>query len=309
MIYTVTCNPALDYTVRVSTFRAGMTNRSEGEQITVGGKGINVSLMLAELGVASTAMGFLAGFTGDEIERGLHNGGIIPDFVRLPSGFSRINIKLRGFTESEINAVGPDIGEEALARFFEKIKKIESGDTLVLAGHIPASLPRNTYSEILRIAADKQVQTVVDTSGALLADSLVFCPFLIKPNRQELSELFGVEIHGFAEAETYARKLRQAGAQNVLVSLGGDGALLVDETDAVHIVGTVAGKVIGTVGAGDSMVAGFLAGYAKTRQYSYAFQLAAACGMATAFSDWIGKKEMVDRCLAALNEENTQKGL
>ena len=301
MIYTITLNPALDHTVWVSAFQKGQTNRAERESCTAGGKGINVSLMLATLGVASTALGFLAGFTGAEIEKELQNDLITPSFIHLKSGFSRINIKIQGKNESEINCPGPAVDAASLDRFFHKLHAIQDSDALVLAGNIPSTLPDDTYARVLQAVQSKRVQTVVDASGKLLSDSLAYRPFLIKPNRQELSELFGTPIYNRHDAERCARELKKAGAQNVLVSLGGDGALLIDEFDRLHTAGTLPGTVKGTVGAGDSMVAGFLAGWHKTGDYTTAFRLANACGMATAFSDWLGDKQTIDRCFSTLN--------
>ena len=293
MIYTLTFNPSVDYVVRLETFREGITNRTKGEEYYFGGKGINVSMVLAELGIESTALGFIAGFTGDAIEKGLKESGICTDFIRLHTGISRINIKIRSETESEINAQGPGIDESSLDFLMQKIDTISDGDTLVLAGSIPNTVPDNIYEIILQRLSRKNVITVVDASKELLLNTLKYHPFLIKPNRQELEEIFHAEIESSADIEKYAAELKNRGAVNVLVSLGGEGAFLLDEFGRTHRTGVLKGEVQGTVGSGDSMVAGFIAGYQSRKDYDYALRLGTACGNATAFSNGLAKKEKI----------------
>lgn len=293
MIYTVTFNPALDYVMQTGEINIGETNRSTSEEIYIGGKGINVSVILGELGVESTALGFVAGFTGEEIEKRLRDRGIKTDFVTLESGNSRINVKLKGEEETEINGKGPDIPEKQLSEFFAKIDNIKNGDTVILAGSIPGSLPDTSYSDILSRLSDKNVNTVADASGKLLVNVLKYKPFLIKPNTFELSEIFGTEPKNDEEITELARELQKMGARNVLVSMAREGALLLDETGKVQRVKAADGKTINSVGAGDSMVAGFVAGMNLKNDYSYALKLGSACGAATAFSKDLATKEKI----------------
>ena len=293
MIYTLTFNPSVDYVVRLETFREGITNRTKGEEYYFGGKGINVSLILSELGIESTALGFIAGFTGDAIENGLKESGICTDFIRLHTGISRINIKIRSETESEINAQGPGIDESSLDFLMQKIDTISNGDTLVLAGSIPNTVPDNIYEIILQRLSRKNVITVVDASKELLLNTLKYHPFLIKPNRQELEEIFHLKIESSDDIEKYAAELKNRGAVNVLVSLGGEGAFFLDEFGRTHRTGVLKGEVQSAVGSGDSMVAGFIAGYQSRKDYDYALRLGTACGNATAFSNGLAKKEKI----------------
>ncbi|MBQ8171967.1 MAG: 1-phosphofructokinase [Oscillospiraceae bacterium] len=298
MIYTVTFNPAVDYVVRAEKIISGEVNRSDSEEIYFGGKGINVSLVLAQLGIKSCALGFVAGFTGCAIEQGVLDAGVETEFVHLEKGFSRINVKLKSEQETEINGQGPDIGEEALAQLYEKLDRLKSGDTLVLAGSVPKALPSDIYESILARLSGKGVRFVVDASGQLLMNVLKYRPFLIKPNDKELSEMFGVKLTDTEQIAEYAEKLREMGAQNVLVSMAGDGALLVDENGSVRRCGVCKGTVRNSVGAGDSMVAGFVAGADKG--YDYALRLGTACGGATAFSDGLAQRKDIDRLLEEL---------
>lgn len=300
MIYTVTFNPAIDYVVRVADFKEGTVNRCESEEMFFGGKGINVSAVLSELGVESVALGFIAGFTGDAIEQGVNAMGIRTDFIKLASGNSRINLKLKSEKETEINAQGPAIESDALDKLFEKLDKLHEGDVLILAGSIPKGMPHNIYERILKLQSGKGVKTVVDASGALLMNVLKYKPFLVKPNNFELEEMFGVTLGGIEDIELYAGKLREMGAKNVLVSMAGDGALLLDENGSVHICGAHKGKVLNSVGAGDSMVAGFVAG-SMGGDYEYALRLGTAAGGATAFSDGLATKEKI---MALMNESS-----
>ena len=285
MIYTVTFNPAIDYVVRLAEpLQAGTVNRAAGEDCVLGGKGINVSGVLAQLGCPSVALGFVAGETGAWLERGLAAQGLQTDFIHLPEGMTRINVKIKADQETELNDAGPAIPPQAMEALYARLDVLSKGDILVLAGSIPASLPADTYEQILRRLQGRGVDTVADASGPLLAKVLPYGPFLIKPNHHELAELAGRELHGDGEIETAARELQAQGARNVLVSMAGDGALLLDETGAVHRIGTPRGTVVNSVGAGDSMLAGFVAGYLQSGSYENALRLGTACGSAAAFS-------------------------
>ena len=297
MIYTITLNPSIDYIVRLSKLTRGITNRTDSEEYYFGGKGINVSLVLAELDLDSTALGFVAGFTGEAIENGIRNDRITTDFIKLRSGISRINVKIKAGEETEINAQGPHIEPDELDRLMLKLDHIQSGDTLILAGSIPNTLPDDTYEMMLERLKDKDVRIVVDATKKLLVNSLKYKPFLIKPNRQELSEIFNVEVKTEEDTIKYARELQKLGAKNVLISLGGDGAMLVDEFGEVHKAGVLKEKVINTVGSGDSMVAGFTAGYEKEKSYPYALKLGSVCGNATAFLPGLATKEKINELL------------
>lgn len=299
MVYTVTFNPAVDYIVHTKELRAGATNRSDSEEIYFGGKGINVSIVLSELGVKSKALGFVAGFTGAAIERGVSEKGIDADFVHLSGGFSRINVKIKSDEETELNGQGPKIPDEAVQQLFAKLDELQDGDTLVLAGSIPSSLPSDIYERILARLSGRKIRAVVDATKDLLVKVLKYQPFLIKPNNFELGEIFGVELHTADEIVKYAEKLHEMGARNVLVSMAGDGAVLLDETGKTHICGVCRGTVKNSVGAGDSMVAGFIAGCEKAG-YEYALKLGTAAGGATAFSEGLATKEKINELLAQL---------
>ena len=298
MIYTVTFNPAIDYVVRTPELVAGAVNRAQSEQMFFGGKGINVSCVLKELGVQSVALGFTAGFTGEAIEKGLADMGIDTDFVRLKSGCSRINVKIKADAETELNGKGPDIDNESLRILFDKLDGLKNGDTLVLAGSVPPSLPSDIYEQILARLDGRGIRAVVDATGGLLLNVLKYRPFLIKPNNIELGELFGVTLESDEDIEKYARKLRDMGAANVLVSMAGDGAMLIDEQGEVHRCGVCKGEVVNSVGAGDSMLAGFLAG--AQQGYDHALKLGTACGGATAFSSGLAERKMIDELLASI---------
>lgn len=301
MIYTVTLNPSIDYIVRLDKLTTGITNRTKGEEYYCGGKGINVSCVLAELDLESTAFGFVAGFTGDAIEKGIRNDKIVTDFIRLKHGISRINIKIKANEETEINCQGPHIDDSELERLLAKIDRITNGDTIVIAGNIPNTMPDNVYERILERLGHKDVRIVVDATKKLLLNSLKYKPFLIKPNRQELSEIFETEVNSENDIEKYAKKLQKMGAQNVLISLGGKGAMLIDEFGSKHLAGVFKGKVINTVGSGDSMVAGFIAGYEKKHDYSYALKLGSVCGNATAFLSGLATKDKINELLKKFN--------
>ena len=297
MIYTITLNPSIDYIVRLSDLTMGITNRTDSEEYYFGGKGINVSCVLSELDLESTALGFVAGFTGEAIEKGIKNDRIITDFIRLKDGVSRINIKIKADEETEINGQGPHIGEAELEELMQKLDNIKDGDILILAGSIPKSMPDDTYERMLERIKDKDVLIVVDATKKLLVNSLKYKPFLIKPNRQEISEIFDVEVKTEDDIEKYAKELQKLGVRNVLISLGGEGAMLIDEFGKKHKAGVLKEKVINTVGSGDSMVAGFVAGYVKENSYPYALKLGSVCGNATAFLPGLATKEKINELL------------
>lgn len=300
MIYTVTFNPAIDYVVHADDVQVGAVNRSRQEEVYFGGKGINVSVVLHELGLASKALGFVAGFTGEAIEQGLRADGIETDFIHLEKGFSRINVKIKSGEETELNGQGPEIPEDKLRQLFDQLEQVQDGDTIILAGSIPASLPADVYEQILRHLSGKQVRAVVDATRDLLVNVLKYKPFLIKPNNFELGEIFGVPLKDDVdEIVRYAGKLQEMGARNVLVSMAGDGAVLLDENGGVHACGVCKGTVKNSVGAGDSMVAGFVAG-CETGDYDYALKLGTATGGATAFSEGLAKKELIAELLQQL---------
>ncbi|MEE1393690.1 MAG: 1-phosphofructokinase [Negativibacillus sp.] len=297
MIYTVTFNPAIDYVVRVEEFSLGQVNRSSREEIQFGGKGINVSVMLNHLGTDSCALGFLAGFTGKAIEDDLHRMGIRTDFIHLSQGMTRINVKLKAKEETEINGQGPGISQADFQKLLEQVALLRPGDTLVLAGSIPQSLPDDVYERIIQSLAGKDIQVVVDATRDLLCHVLKYRPFLIKPNHIELGEIFDRTLHTDEEIRECASLLQQRGARNVLVSMAGDGAILLDETGAFHKIAAPKGKVKNSVGAGDSMVAGFLAGYLQSRDYETALRIGAAAGSATAFSEGLAQRDEVQALL------------
>ncbi len=300
MIYTVTFNPAIDYTMHFGGIRPGFVNRAVSESICCGGKGINVSVVLSRLGVKSVALGFIAGESGRFIENDLKSRGIETDFICLKSGFSRINVKLKSDVETDLNGNGPSVDEDSAAALFRKLGDLSAGDTLVLAGSIPASLPQSTYEHIARLMHEKGVRTVIDATGELLCGTLRYKPFLIKPNHCELGEIFGVSIADASAAAMYAKKLQARGAQNVLVSMGAAGAVLCDCFGETHISPACRGEVKSSVGAGDSMVAGFLAGLEKG-DFAYSLRLATAAGGATAFSAELARAEDIYALLADLS--------
>ena len=284
MIYTVTLNPALDYVMKVGNIRYDDINRSESEEIYYGGKGINVSVILTRLGVENKALGFVGGFTGEKLYGMLKKDGIDCDFNILKNGYTRINVKIKAQTELDVNAQGPAIDEEDIALLLEKLDGIKQGDFLVLAGSIPNTLPDDIYERILSRLDGRGINFVVDATGDLLKNVLKYKPFLIKPNHHELGDLFGVEAKSEQDIVFYAKKLQEMGARNVLVSRAKDGATLIDEQGSVTTFGNVEGELVNSVGCGDSMVGGFLAGWIEKGDYSYALKLGAACGNATAFS-------------------------
>lgn len=293
MIYTVTLNPSLDYIVTVQNFRTGTVNRTSNEQIYPGGKGINVSIVLNNLGMKSTALGFIAGFTGEELGRLLKEKGISTDFISVKQGQTRINVKIRSEEESEINGQGPMTDKTELDQLFHMLSMLKDEDVLVLAGSIPESIPSTVYRRIMEQLSNKKIKVVVDATKDLLLNVLEYKPFLIKPNNHELSEIFGKELKTVEEVMEYAKKLKELGAQNVMVSMAGDGAVLVTEHGDTYFSEAPKGTLKNSVGAGDSMVAGFIAGYLNTKDYKEAFMMGISTGSASAFSEELATKEEV----------------
>ncbi|GAA0109205.1 1-phosphofructokinase [Clostridium tertium] len=293
MIYTITFNPALDYIVRVQDFKLGQVNRTSYEEVYAGGKGINVSIVLKNLDVENVALGYIAGFTGEEIENKIKAFGCNTDFIKLNNGMSRINVKLKSNEESEINGQGPSISDQDLKELYRKLELLREGDILVLAGSIPATLPKNIYEIIMERLSGKGIRFIVDATGELLLNVLKYKPFLIKPNHHELAELFNATIENEDDIVIYAKKLREMGAQNVLISRAGDGAIFVTEKDEIIKSDVPKGTLINSVGAGDSMVGGFIAGYLKNKSLEEAFKMGVATGSASAFSEGLATKEKV----------------
>ena len=293
MVYTVTFNPALDYVMNVEKLSTDDINRTESEELYYGGKGINVSAILSRLNIPTVALGFTAGFTGKKLKKMLDDDGIKNDFTELNSGFTRINVKVKFGKELDINANGPEITADKIKELFLKLKKLNDGDYLVLAGSVPVSLPDDLYSKILEELSGKNINIVVDTTGNQLLNVLKYKPFLIKPNHHELGEIFGQEMDTTEKITEYAKKLQEMGAVNVLVSRGGDGAVLVDGNGTVHPAAAVEGTLVNSVGCGDSMVAGFIAGYITNKSYSEALKLSVASSAATAFSKELAKADEI----------------
>lgn len=300
MIYTVTFNPSLDYIVEVNDFELGKTNRTKSEQILPGGKGINVSIVLKNLGIDSVALGFKAGFVGDEIEKRTKVLGVRTDFIDI-AGVSRINLKLKSIDGTEINGQGPKIDNESKELLLNKLGGLQSGDTLILAGSIPSTMPSTIYMDIMKGLQDKGVTYVVDATSNLLMNVLPYKPFLIKPNHHELGEIFNVDVQTQDEAIPYAKQLKEKGARNVLVSMGGKGAVLVAEDGVVYKAQTPKGELVNSVGAGDSMVAGFVAGYINTKDYEEAFKMGIASGSASAFSSDLATKSEIENLYKMVN--------
>lgn len=300
MVYTLTLNPSLDYVMTVENLNSDKINRSSAEELYYGGKGINVSAVLTRLGVETTALGFAGGMTGKMLCEIMRRDGICNNFISLSGGNTRINVKLKSDNETEINAVGPQISDEELNQLFEKLEQIQNGDTLVLAGSVPQSLPDDIYAQIMSHLCGKDICFAVDTTGNQLVSSLKYKPFLIKPNNLELGEIFGKKLTNTDEIIKYGKKLQSMGAQNVIVSCGGDGAVLITQNEGVYTAKAVKGKVISTVGCGDSTVAGFIAG--KIRGYSLlkSFQLSVACGAATAFSEHLATTDKINEMLSLI---------
>lgn len=302
MIYTVTLNPSIDYVINMDQLLEGTVNRVSTEHFYAGGKGINVSQILNQHDVENVALGFVSGFTGEFIKQSLQEKGIHTNFISLPAGYSRINMKVKTLTEeTEINGAGPQIPKEAIDSLYKQLDQLTSEDTLVLAGSIPASLPDDFYEQIMKYIEKKQVKVIVDATKNLLLNVLKYRPFLIKPNHHEIAEMFNVKISSLDELLQYGERLKERGAQNVLISMGGEGAVLITENGEVYRSNVPKGIVKNSVGAGDSMVAGFIAGYQKTNRYDEALRLGAASGSATAFSSDVATREYIDQLVSEIN--------
>ena len=303
MIYTVTLNPSIDYVIKVDKLTTGNINRVNEEHVYPGGKGINVTRILKSLDNDNIALGFVSGFTGDYIINSLQELNLKSDFIKVKEGFTRINVKVKSEEETEINGQGPKISEEELNQFYKVIDKLVDGDILILSGSIPSCLDERLYESIMKKVEDRDIKVIVDATKNLLLNVLKYKPFLIKPNNNELAEMFNVELNSTEDIVFYARKLKEMGAQNVLISMGKDGALLVTENDEVFASSVAKGEVINSVGAGDSMVAGFIAGYLKSNSYEEALRLGAASGGATAFSSDLATREFIDKLVDEIKIE------
>ena len=303
MIYTVTLNPSIDYVIKVDKLTTGNINRVNEEHVYPGGKGINVTRILKSLDNDNIALGFVSGFTGDYIINSLQELNLKSDFIKVKEGFTRINVKVKSEEETEINGQGPKISEEELNQFYKVIDKLVDGDILILSGSIPSCLDERLYESIMKKEEDRDIKVIVDATKNLLLNVLKYKPFLIKPNNHELAEMFNVELNSTEDVVFYARKLKEMGAQNVLISMGKDGALLVTENDEVFASSVAKGEVVNSVGAGDSMVAGFIAGYLKSNSYEEALRLGAASGGATAFSSDLATREFIDKLVDEIKIE------
>ena len=299
MIYTVTFNPSLDYIIRVDDFRTGQINRTAREMILPGGKGVNVSIVLSNLGHDSKALGFTAGIIGEDLEDLLQKSGVSTDFIRVKNGCSRINVKMRSDTETEINGQGPVIEEDEIRQLFARLDQIESGDYLVISGSVPNTLPNDMYEQIMQRLEGRGVRIVVDAEKDLMTRVLKYRPFLVKPNHLELGGIFGVSLASRAEVLPYAERLQAMGARNVLVSMAGEGAVLLSESGEVFRAPAPKGALVNSVGAGDSMVAGFLAGWIEQGSYDSAFRMGLCAGSASAFSEQLAKRHEVEALMAA----------
>ena len=305
MIYTVTFNPSLDYIVSTNNFELGKTNRTTYEQMLAGGKGLNVSTVLKNLGIENKALGFIAGFTGKEIERMTKESGLNCDFITLEHGFSRINVKMKDFDGTELNGMGPVISKEALEQLMIQLRTLKKGDMIVLAGSIPSSMKHSIYHDIMAELTLNGVEFVVDATKDLLLNVLEYRPFLIKPNNHELGEIFDVELKTKHSVIPYAKKLQEMGARNILVSMAGEGAVLLSEDGEVFMLGAPKGTLVNAVGAGDSMVAGFLAGWIESNNFYHAFKMGVASGSASAFSELLATKEEIQKVYQLI--ENLEK--
>ena len=294
MICTVPFNPSLDYIVSVEDFKLGLTNRTSSELLLPGGKGINVSTVLMNLGIENTALGFTAGFVGDEIIRRLQEMGVTSDFIQIADGISRINVKLKSIDGTEINGAGPVIEENKVEELMKKLEKLGEGDVLFLAGSIPSSMPDDMYEQIMKKLDGKGAMIVVDATKDLLVNVLKYHPFLIKPNNHELGEIFGVELKTREDVVPYGKKLQEKGARNVLISMAGEGAVLVAEDGQIFEEPAPKGRLVNGVGAGDSMVAGFVAGWMEKKDYEHAFHMGIAAGSASAFSENLATREEIN---------------
>lgn len=304
MIYTVTLNPALDYTIQAEHLSLGKINRTQREHIFAGGKGINVTCVLKELGIDSCALGFIADFTGEQLRSMLEKKGILTKFIHVQEGMTRINVKIKSDEETEINGMGPLIQQADFAALCHQISTLNEEDILVLSGSIPSCMPSDTYEIMMQQLQNKNVHVVVDAEKKLLLKVLAYHPFLIKPNKEELAEIFNTCIANDEDVIEHARKLQKLGARNVLVSMASEGSLLLDEHGHIHRMGTANGILLNSVGAGDSMVAGFLAGWLTTKDYQKALLLGTACGGATAFSHGLASRAFINEILEQLSTKN-----
>ena len=305
MIYTITFNPALDYITQVENFKTGEINRTKTETILPGGKGLNVSIVLKNLGIENTALGFVAGFTGEELIRKLETQGVKTDFVKAKDGITRINVKISSVNdnsveETALNGMGPQITKENIEELMNKIQNMTVDDFVILSGSIPKNIDNNIYEKICKILNEKGITFIVDSTQELLINVLKYKPFLIKPNKEELKETVKRNIHTKEDIINSAKTLQEMGAQNVLVSLGNDGAILLTQEEKTYYSEAPIGQVVNTVGSGDSMVAGFLAGYYKTKDYEYALKMGVSAGSASAFSVELATKEKVNSILKQL---------
>lgn len=303
MIYTVTLNPSIDYVIKLENLNIGHVNRVNSENVYPGGKGINVSRILKTLGHDNIATGFVSNFTGEFIINSLSNLSVKSDFIKLDNGFTRINIKIKSDEETEINGRGPDINDEKLQELFDKFKELKEGDILILAGSIPSTLNEDIYEKIMEYVKEHNVKVVVDATKNLLLNVLKHKPFLIKPNNHELEEIFNISIQSIEDIIIYGKKLQEMGARNVLVSMGKEGALLITEEKEVFVSNVPKGSVINSVGAGDSMVAGFISGYIESNSYEEALRLGTASGSATAFSSDLAEKNLIDELIKKIKIE------
>ena len=294
MVYTVTFNPSLDYIVTVDDFKLGLTNRTTSELMLPGGKGINVSIVLSNLGIENTAIYFSAGFIGDEITRKVKECGIKSEEIKVSNGCSRVNLKLKSIDGTEINGAGPDISKEAIESFYHKLEMLQAGDTLVLAGSIPQTMPETIYSDIMARLSGKGIRIVVDATRDLLVNVLEYKPFLVKPNNHELGEIFGVELNTREDVVPYAKKMVEMGAENVIVSMAGQGAVFVSANGDAYLREAPEGELVNGVGAGDSMVAGFIAGYLENKDLLHAFKMGLSAGSASAFSEYLATRKEVE---------------
>ncbi len=304
MIYTVTFNPSLDYIVSVDDFRLGLTNRTSSELLLPGGKGINVSTVLMNMGIESTALGFVAGFTGEEVVRRLEKMGVKNGFIWIDEGFTRINLKLKSIDGTEINGQGPVIGNDKVLTLMKQLDELKDGDVLFLSGSIPASMPEDVYEKIMKRLEGRKVQIVVDATKDLLMNVLPYRPFLIKPNHHELGEIFQAELNTREEVIPYGRKLKEMGAENVLISMAGEGAVLIAADGKVYDAPAPKGTLVNGVGAGDSMVAGFMAGWMERQEYEYAFHMGISAGSASAFSENLATKEEIQNVYQQIIKNN-----
>ena len=303
MIYTVTLNPSIDYVIKVDKLTTGNINRVNEEHVYPGGKGINVTRILKSLDNDNIALGFVSGFTGDYIINSLQELNLKSDFIKVKEGFTRINVKVKSEEETEINGQGPKISEEELNQFYKVIDKLVDGDILILSGSIPSCLDERLYESIMKKVEDRDIKVIVDATKNLLLNVLKYKPFLIKPNNHELAEMFNVELNSTEDVVFYAIKLKEMGAQNVLISMGKDGALLIDSKGKIYLSNAPYGDVVNTVGSGDSMVAGFISGYLKSNSYEEALRLGAASGGATAFSSDLATREFIDKLVDEIKIE------